>query len=150
MTHITHTWGGVQLRRVTWDSYVQNPTFVTRETSNDRFTILEPVLPLASKWRVTHYPRVTKRKKENKQRCSYELTHHTTKGYSLYDVHLRLLPHTSQGDLFLLSFSLLSLPFRVRLLSRVGLGLFLYHYLYLFLPCLHVQFPKDMCTSRIH
>ena len=32
--------------------------------SNDRFTILEPVLPIASKRRVTHYVRVTI--KENK------------------------------------------------------------------------------------
>ena len=45
------------------------------------------------------------------------------------------------------SFSLLSLPFLVRLLPRVDLGLFLYHYLYLFLPCLHILFQEDMCTS---
>ena len=28
MTHITHTWGKVQLQGVTWDSYVRSPTFV--------------------------------------------------------------------------------------------------------------------------
>ena len=67
--------------------------------------------------------------------CYFELTHHTTKGYSLYGVHPGLLLETSPGDLFLL--------------PRVGLGLFLYHYLYLFLPCMYVQFSKDMCMSRI-
>ena len=51
--------GEVQLRRVTWDSYVRIPTFVARETSNDRFTIPEPVFPIANKRQVTHYPRVT-------------------------------------------------------------------------------------------
>ena len=44
-----------------------------------------------------------KKKKENKQGCSYELTQQTTKGYSLYGVHLGLFPQTSLGDLFLLS-----------------------------------------------
>ena len=58
-THIMHTWGGVQLQRVAWDLYVRIPTFVAREMSNDKFTILEPVLPISSKRRVTHYPRVT-------------------------------------------------------------------------------------------
>ena len=149
MPHIMHTWGGVQLRRAAWDSYVQSPTFVARETSNDRYTIPKPVLPLASKWWVTHYPRVTKKKKENKQMCSYEQTQQTTKGYSLCGVHPGLLPQNSPGDLFLLSSSLLSLPFLVRHLSGVGLSLFLYHYLYLFLPRMYVQFSKDMCMSRI-
>ena len=75
--------GRVQLRRVAWDSYVRSPTGVTRETSNDKFTIQEPILPIASKRRVTHYSRVTK-KRQNKHglqpqlstkqtRCSYEL-----------------------------------------------------------------------------
>ena len=143
-THITHTWGGVQLRRVAWDSYVWNPTFVAQETSNDRFTIPEPVLPLASKWQVTRYPRVTKKKKKKKykQGCSYELTQQTTKGYSLCGVRLGLLPQTSPSDLFLLSSSLLSQPFLVRLLPRVDLGLLLYYYLYLFPLCLHVQFQR--------
>jgi len=57
--HIMHTWGEVQLRRVAWDSYVRSPAFVAQDTSNDRFTVPKPVLPLASKWRVTHNPRVT-------------------------------------------------------------------------------------------
>ena len=52
---------------------------VAQETSNDKFTITEPILPLASKWRVTHYPLITKKKKENKQMCYYELTLQTTK-----------------------------------------------------------------------
>ena len=34
--------------------------------NNDMFTILEPVLPMVSKKRVTYYPRVTKKKKEKK------------------------------------------------------------------------------------
>ena len=59
MTHIMHTWGGVQLWKATWNSYVQSPTFVAREMSNDKFIIPKPVLPLASKWWVTHYPKVT-------------------------------------------------------------------------------------------
>ena len=42
----TYTWGGVQLRKVVWDLYVRSPTGVTRETSNDRFTIQEPSLPI--------------------------------------------------------------------------------------------------------
>ena len=140
----------MQLQRATWDLYIRSPTFVTWETSNDSFTIPKPILPLVSKSQVTHYPRVTKRKKEKKQGCSCELTQQITKGYSLSGVHLWLLPQTSSSDLFLLSSSLLSLPCWVRLSPRVGLGLFLYHYLYLFLPCLHVQFSEDMCTSRIH
>ena len=100
-----HTWGEVQLWRVAWDSYVRSPTFVAREISNDRFTIPEPVLPLTRKWRVTHYPKVTKKKKENKQGCSYKLTRQT-KGYSLYGVYLRLLPQTSLSDLLLLPSSI--------------------------------------------
>ena len=66
ITHITHTWGRVQLQRVAWDLYIRNPTFVAQETSNDIFTIPKPVLTLASKWRVTHYPKVTKKKKKKK------------------------------------------------------------------------------------
>ena len=89
-----------------------------------------------------------KKKKKTNKGCSYELTQQITKGYSLCGVYLGLLPQTSPGDLFLSSSSLLSLPFRVRLLTRVDLGLFLYHYLYLFLPCLLVQFLEDMCMSR--
>jgi len=38
-THITHTWGEVQLWRVAWDSYVSSRTFVARKTSNNRFII---------------------------------------------------------------------------------------------------------------
>ena len=79
--------------------------------------------------------RVTQNKKKG---CSYELTQQTTKGYSLCGVYLRLLAQTSPSDLFFLSSSLISLPFLVKLLPRVDLGLFIYHYLYIFLPCLHV------------
>ena len=144
MTHITYTWGEVQLRRAMWDSYAWSPTFVAWEMSNDMFTILEPVLPLDS-LSLSHL----KRKKENKQRCFYELTQQTTKGYGLCGVHPGLLSQTSPGDLLLLPSSLLSIPFLVRLLPWLDLGLFLYHYLYLFLPCLHVQFLEDMCTSSL-
>ena len=62
MVNNTHIWGRVQLRRVTWYLYVQSPTGVTQETSNDKFTIQEPDLPIASKGQVTHYPKVTKKK----------------------------------------------------------------------------------------
>ena len=91
-----------------------------------------------------------KKKKKYKQGCSYELTQQTTKGYSLCDVHPRLLPQTFPSDLFLLSSSLISLPFLVRLLPRIDLGIFLYHYPYHFLLCLHVQLPEDMCTSSFN
>ena len=133
------------------DSYVWSPSFVAWEMSNDRFTVPEPVLPLVSKCRVTTYPKVTKKekKKKNKQGYSYELTQQKANEYSLCGVHLGLLPQTSLGDLFILSSSLLSLPFLVRLLPRVDLGLFLYHYLYHFLSCLHVQLLEDMCTSSL-
>ena len=62
-----NTWGGVQLCRVMWDSYVRIPIFVTREISNNRFIILEPILLIASKRWVTHYPRVTKKEKKKKR-----------------------------------------------------------------------------------
>ena len=65
------------------------------------------------------------------------------------NIHLGLLPQTSLGDSLLLSFSLLSLPFLVRLLPQVDLSLFLYLYLYFFLSCLHVHFIEDMCTSSL-
>ena len=64
MAYNMHTWGGVQLHRVVWDSYVLTPTFVAWETSNEKFTILELVLPITSKSQVTHYPRVTKKEKQ--------------------------------------------------------------------------------------
>jgi len=51
-----------------------------------------------------------KKRKENKHGCSYELTQHATKGYSLYGAHSGLLPQTSLGNLFLLSSSILALP----------------------------------------
>ena len=49
MAHNTHTWGGVQLHRVAWDSYVQIPTFFGQEMSNDKFTIPEPIFQLQAK-----------------------------------------------------------------------------------------------------
>ena len=57
---------------------------------------------------------------------------------SILDFCLKLLRITGSSCLF-----------RVRLLPQVDLGLFLFHYLYLFLPCLHVQFLEDMCTSSL-
>ena len=54
-----------ELRRI---SYVQIPTFVAREMSNDSFTILEPILPIAKgEWLIILES--LKRKK----RCFYEL-----------------------------------------------------------------------------
>ena len=89
------------------------------------------------------------KKKRKQTRVLLQANPTNNKRYNLYGVHPGFLPQTSPGDLFLLSSSLLSLPFRVRLLPRVNLGLFLYHYLYIFLPCLHVQFLEDMCTSSL-
>ena len=118
-------------------SLSQNP-FCHLQANSEWLTILESL-------------KKKKEKKKKKQtRALFELTQQTTKGYGLCGAHLGLLPQTYPGDLFLLSSSLLSLSFLVRLLPWVGLSLFLYHYLYLFLPCLHVQFPEDMCMSRIH
>ena len=37
-----------------------------QERSNDRVTILEPIFPIASKRRVTHYPRVTKKETQTR------------------------------------------------------------------------------------
>ena len=130
MTHILHTWGRVQLWRVAWDSYVWISTFVAQETSNDRFTILEHVLPIASKRRVIHYLESLKGKKKrvllqaqtNKQGCSYKL-----KSIYICGVHLGLLPQTSLGGTCLPS---LSLPTLVRHLPWVDLGLYLYLYLF--------------------
>ena len=140
-THNTHTWGGVKLRRVAWDSYVQTPTFVTWEMSNNRLTTPELVLPIASKMRVTHHPRVTKKKNKgaftssnkqtrlllraqtNKQGCSYEFK----KDIHICGVRLGLLPQTSLGDTYLASLSLLVL---VRLLHRGDFGLYPYFYLF--------------------
>ena len=130
----------VQLWRVAWDLNVRSPNFVARETSNDRFIILAPVLPLARKWRVTHYPRVTKKKKENKKKVLLRANPTNNKRIRLCGVHLGLLPQTSSGDSLILYSSLLSLPILVRLLPRVDLSLFLYLYLYLFLLCLYFQF----------
>ena len=110
------------------------------ENEYGRFTIPEPVLPIASKRRLTHYPRVTKKKNEgslissnnetrvllwaqtNKQRCSYEL-----KRIYICGVHLGILPQTSPGGTCFPSLSLLVL---VRLLPRGDLGLYLYLYLF--------------------
>ena len=121
-------------------SYVRIPTFIAWETSNDKFTIPEPVLAIASKRRVTHYPKVSEKKNKcaltssnnqtrvllqaqtTKQRCSYEL-----KRIYICGVHLRLLPQTSPGGTYPPSPSLLVL---VRLLPWVNLGLYLYLYLF--------------------
>ena len=98
-THTTsnmHTWGGVQLHIVVWDSYVQILTFVTRETSNDKFTIQEPVLLVANKRRVTHHPRVIKNKKQTWPTTSTINQANKVilwaKRIRLYGVHLGLLP----------------------------------------------------------
>ena len=96
MTHITYTWGVVQLQIIAWDSYVRIPIFISQETSNNRFTIPESFLPIASKRQMIHYPKVTLKKKKM---CSYELTQQAR-------IHLGLLPQTSLGGTHLLSLSL--------------------------------------------
>lgn len=39
MTNNMYTWGGVHSQRIVWDSYIRNPTCITQETNNNRFTI---------------------------------------------------------------------------------------------------------------
>ena len=172
MTHIMHTWGGVQLWRAAWDSYVWILTFVARVTSNDRFTTAKPVLLIASKMQVTHYPRVTKNKNKgaftssNKQ-TSVLLWAQTNmgaltslKGYIyiyiyICGVSLECLPQTSSSGT---CFPSLSLPVLVRLLPWGDLGLYLYFYLFyracmfnfhricgeICMMCLYVQLSKDV------
>ena len=125
--------------KAVWDSYVQSPIFVARETSNDKFTIQNFFRHLQISGELLAILESLKRKEKTNKRWSYELTQQITKGYSLCGVHSGLLPQTSLGDLFLLFSSLLSLPFLVRLLPRVSLGLFLYHYLYIFLSRLDIH-----------
>jgi len=124
--------------------------------SNDRFTIPELVLPIASKMLVTHYPRTLKKK--NKQMCSYKLKQPNKQGCScelkriyiyICGVHLGLFPQTSLGGLCLLSSSSLSLPILLRLLPRGNLGLYLFYcgcilnslgiYAQVCMMCLHVH-----------
>ena len=101
MANNTYKWGGVQLRKVAWDLYVRIPTFVTKETSNDRFTIQEPVLLIASKRQVTHYPKVTKKEKQTWPMAStINQTNKVllrAKRIHICGVHLGLLPQTSPG-----------------------------------------------------
>ena len=119
--------------------------------NNDRFTIPEP-LPIASKRRVIHYPKVIKKKNKHGQRpqpsikqarCSYEF-----KRIHLYGVHLGLLPQTPPDGLRLLSSISISTCSSKALASRWPW--FLSLYLSLPLPlCLHIQFLWDMCTISV-
>ena len=131
------------------------PPLLPREMSNGKFTIPEPVLAIASKRRVTHYPKVTEKKNKcaltssnnqtrvllqaqtTKQRCSYEL-----KRIYICGVHLRLLPQTSPGGTCLRSPSLLVL---VRLLLWVNLGLYLYLYLFY---CAYMFNSHKICAQK--
>ena len=126
MAYNMHTWGRVQLRRVAWDLYVQIPTFVAREKSNNKFTILEPVLLIASKRWVSYYPRVSK--KEKQTRPTSVIVNQTNK------VLLRVVKDTF---LWCPSEALASIFF-----GLLALGWPWYPSLPLPLPlCLHIQFP---------
>ena len=148
----------MQLRKVSWDSYVWSPTFVTQETSNDRFTILKPVLPIASKRRATHYLRVIKKKNKHDQqpqpstkqtRCSYELKRIYIYIYIyICGVHLGLLPQTSSSGLRLW----IKFVFFIFISTCFGetLDLGWPWSLSLSLPlllCMHVQFPLRVFMS---
>jgi len=101
--------------------------------SNDRFTIPEPVLPIASKRRVAHYPKVTKKEKTNMANgCNHQpnkqgaLT--SLKGYiSIVSIWGSFLKFLRVGNTCLRSPSLLVL---VRLFPRGDLGLYLYLYVF--------------------
>ena len=89
--------------------YVWIPAFIAQEMSNNRFTIPKLVLPIASKMRVTHYPKVTKKKnkcaltslknqtrvllraQKTKKRCSYELKMTYISVVSIWGSFLKLL-----------------------------------------------------------
>ena len=169
-----------QLCRITWDLYlsVRSPTNVTRETSNDRFTIQGRSLPIASKRWVTHYPKVTKKGKKNGQRpqpstkqirYSYEL-----KGYifvvPIWGFCLKFLwvalasgwfLSLSQSLLFWMTLafvSIYSILGGLSLNSGVHVqfweGYVLKFCILLFSSglgdsCLHIQFSKDMCTRMM-
>jgi len=85
-----NTWGGVQLQRAGWDSCVQSLTFVVQKTSNNKFNIPEPVLPLLRKWWVTYYPRVTKRKKKKKKNQKKNQTNSHSNDYSWVKIGVRM------------------------------------------------------------
>ena len=175
MTNSTHTWGGVQLHIVAWDLYNRNPTSVTRATSNDRFTIQEPILPIASKRWVTHYPRVTKKEKETWPTASTINPKNKAllraKGYisvvSIWGFWLKLLWVALASGWFLslsqtLHFLKWLLPLSQSLLFLcLGSGVHVQfqegyalnsHSSFLIYPgdlCLHIQFLKDMCTNMV-
>ena len=112
------------------------PTFVAWETRNNRFTISKPILPIASKRRVT--PKVTK--KEKQTRPTDATINQTNKGVltslkgcifvvSIWGSRLKLLRVACTFGQYLSSPSL-SLPIPMRLLPRGDLGLYLYLYLF--------------------
>ena len=169
MAHNTHTWGGVRLHRVTWDSYVRIPPLLLEKwsTTGSLSQNLFCLLQAKGEWLII----LESLKKKDKQRCFYKLKQPNKQGCSyklkrLYicGVHLGLWPQTSPNGLCLLSFPSLSLPVLVRLLSRDDLGLYLYLYFFycacmfnsleicaqVCMMCLHDQFPRDMCTSSVY
>ena len=142
----------MQLRRAAWDLYVRSPNFVTQETSNNEFTILEPILPITSKKQVTYYPRITKKEKQiwpttKQTRCSYEV-----KRIHIYGVYLGILPQTSPGGLRLWVILVFSISISTYSSEAFALGWPWFLSLSLPLPlllCLPIQFSKDMCTSSV-
>ena len=145
-----NTWGRVQLCRVMWDSYVRIPIFVTREISNNRFIILEPILLIASKRWVTHYPRVTKKEKKKKKANGHN--HQPNKQSAFASLKGYIFAMSIWGSCLKTSLGGLRLLFAISIFTCSGKVLALgWHWsLSLSLPlllCLHIQFPQDMCTS---
>ena len=135
------------------DLYVRISTFVARETNNDRFTIPERVLPIASKRQVTHYPRVAWEKKNKQSQWPQPLTKQTRCSYKLKrihicGIHLGLLPQTSSSGLRLWIILVFSISISTCSGKALALGWHWSLSLSLLL-CLHVQFPRYRCTSSI-
>jgi len=151
--------------------YVQIPTFVVWETINDKFAIPLPILPIASKRRVTHYPRVSKKKNKgaltssnNQKRCSYKLKQ-TKKGCSyklkrihicgvhlglglkllrvvlVFYLHLFLFWWGSCLELTLVYISISTSP------TMPACSIPIEYVREICIVCLHVQLQKDMCTT---
>ena len=139
MTYITHKWGKVQLQKLCGICMSEVPSLLLRKRAITSSLSQNLFCHLQISGELLAILESLKRKEKTNKGWSYELTQQITKGYSLCGVHSGLLPQTSLGDLFLLFSSLLSLPFLVRLLPRVSLGLFLYHYLYIFLSRLDIH-----------
>ena len=91
MTHIMHTRDGCNFEELHGIRMFEVPPLLL---GNEQRQVHYPRTCFATfkQWRVTHYPRVIKKKKENKQGFSCKLTQQITKGYCLCGVHPGFLP----------------------------------------------------------